>query len=254
MREISIAKYILLATSVRYLQDVSAGILIKGDALILHNIKAVFNAFDEHSLPVSAHAAHKLKEKMEEFEEKGDDDILTNEDVGELKEIMRELRPTIIPESSGIFIFITSEKIYSIDKLLKNVFSLMPKNTFSLMPEIAKIDFEEAGKCIAFDRATAGAFHILRGTEGVLRQFYCSIVKRGRIDPLLWGGMTKHIEKRRGAYKYAINQIDLIRRNYRNPTQHPEKIYDIDECQTLFGLCVHAVELMVKHGDYKDPN
>lgn len=254
MRAISIEKYIFLGTAIRYLQDVRQDIPIKGFGYILFNMKSVFDAFDEHSLPVSARAAYKLKEKFEEFEEKGDDDILTEEEAIEIQTIMRELRPTIVAEARGIFSFITSEKIYSSEKLLYNVSSLMPKDTFSLMPEIARIDFEEAGKCIAFDRATAGAFHILRGTEGVLRQFYCSVVKRDRIDPLLWGGMTKHLEKKRGKYKDAISQIDLIRRNYRNPTLHPEKTYDIDECQTLFGVCVHAVELMVKHGDYKDPN
>lgn len=254
MRTISIAEFIYLGTTIRYLQDVKEGFPFKGDFFVLYNIKSMLDAFDKHSLPVSARAAHKLKEKMEEFEEKGDDDVLTHEYVEELNRIMRELRPTIVAEASGIFGYITTEKIYSNEKLLYDVSSLMPKDTFSSMPEIARIDFEEAGKCIAFDRATAGAFHILRGTEGVLRQFYCSIVKRDRVDPLLWGGMTKHLEKRKGKYKDAISQIDLIRRNYRNPTQHPEKTYDIDECQTLFGVCVHAIELMVKHGDYKNPN
>ena len=35
--------------------------------------------------------------------------------------------------------------------------------------------------------------------------------------------------------------LDRIRANYRNPTNHPEKIYNIEEAQDLFNLCVGVV-------------
>jgi len=40
------------------------------------------------------------------------------------------------------------------------------------------------------------------------------------------------------------DHLDHIRRSFRNPTQHPDKIYDIQEAQDLFGLCVDAVNRM----------
>jgi hypothetical protein len=31
-----------------------------------------------------------------------------------------------------------------------------------------------------------------------------------------------------------LDNLDGLRRNFRNPTQHPEKVYDIHEAQDLF--------------------
>jgi len=39
--------------------------------------------------------------------------------------------------------------------------------------------------------------------------------------------------------------LDNIRRSFRNPTQHPDKIYDIQEVQDLFGLCIDAINRMI---------
>ena len=50
--------------------------------------------------------------------------------------------------------------------------------------------------------------------------------------------------------KEILEQLNIIRESYRNPTQHPEKIYNIGEAQVLFGLCMHAVEIMVADPKY----
>lgn len=41
-----------------------------------------------------------------------------------------------------------------------------------------------------------------------------------------------------------LDNLDNIRRSFRNPTQHPDKIYDIQEAQDLFHLCVDVVNRM----------
>ena len=41
-----------------------------------------------------------------------------------------------------------------------------------------------------------------------------------------------------------LNNLDNIRQSFRNPTQHPEKIYDIQEVQDLWSLCVDVVNRM----------
>src|SRR5258706_16076864 len=105
------------------------------------------------------------------------------------------------------------------------------------MPPIAKYDVEEAGKCIAFERPTAAAFHLLRGTESVLKDFYCTMIKQKRCQ-LMWGPMVADLRKRPKTKKNIVllDNLDNIRRSFRNPTQHPEKIYDIQEVQDLWGL------------------
>ena len=81
--------------------------------------------------------------------------------------------------------------------------SLFAPNVLNSLPPIAQFDFGEAGKCIAFERPTAAAFHILRATEGVLRFYYIRMIRHGRISTLMWGpvvadlrlhNLTRHYE------------------------------------------------------------
>lgn len=89
------------------------------------------------------------------------------------------------------------------------------------IPKVAQYDFEEAGKCLAFERSTAAAFHILRGTEGVLRSYYCSLVRRkeSRVNPLLWGPMVDSLKKlQKQPPIVLLNNLDNLRFSFRNPT------------------------------------
>ena len=123
----------------------------------------------------------------------------------------------------------------------------MAKGVFEALPDISKYDFMEAGKCIAFERATAAAFYTMRGTEGVLRHYYCSIIKRGRVAKLMWYDMVQHLRKRRDAPpKALLDNLDNIRLNFRNPTQHPEARYDMDEAQDLLSLSIDAINRIYK--------
>jgi hypothetical protein len=94
-----------------------------------------------------------------------------------------------------------------------------------------------------FEEATAAAFHLMRGTEAVLRDLYVRWVKRDRIpEPRMWGLMINHLRKRNSAPpKVLLDHLDGIRTNFRNPTQHPDATYDIHEAQDLFSVCVDAV-------------
>jgi hypothetical protein len=59
--------------------------------------------------------------------------------------------------------------------------------------------------------------------------------------------MVEHLRKRRATLtRPLLDNLDNIRHSFRNPTQHPDKIYDIQEVQDLFGLCIDAVNRMVK--------
>ena len=124
----------------------------------------------------------------------------------------------------------------------------MHVGVFDSLPIVAKYDFEQSGKAIAFELPTAAAFHILRGTESVLREFYCIIVTRRRVKPLLWGEMIKSLEARRQPpSREILYLLTHIKNSFRNPTQHPEKIYEIDEVQDLFALCTDAISRMSHH-------
>src|SRR5687768_8452371 len=87
----------------------------------------------------------------------------------------------------------------------------------------------------------------MRGTEGVLRHYYCAIVKKSRVKTLLWYAMVDHLRKRRDAPPKALtDNLDNIRVNFRNPTQHPDARYDMQEAQDLFALSIDVVNRMTR--------
>jgi len=236
-----IFRYIHFGESFWYLREIRKGRKIED---ILDEIANVLRDFEEFRLPVTLRAAHKLKKLGDKFLKLAKDSECTEQQADDLSDIMRNLESTLVAESVGNIAFIVTDKRIDVNKLLYDVPSLLAPDVFDSLFDVARYDFVEAGQCIAFERPTAAAFHLLRGTESVLRQLYCLSVKRERVE-LMWGPMVTHLRQRnKPRFGPLLNHLDHIRLSFRNPTQHPEKIYDIQEVQDLFGLCVDVVNRM----------
>ncbi len=215
---------------------------------IRDNIEAFFSYLDDLGLIVTRRASRELADFAESLSDE-EGVSLTQGQSEQLSAIMRQIRKTLDAELEGFEAYIVTPKRIDIEKLLKDTPSLLAPGVYSKLPEIAQFDLAEAGKCIAFERSTAAAFHILRGTESVLDSFYETIVRQKRIPlPRTWGPMVSDLRKRRKANQYEVllNNLDNIRRSFRNPTQHPELTYDIHEVQDLWALCVDAINRMAE--------
>lgn len=181
------------------------------------------------------------------IEKKEQGSTLSQSEAKRLSDEAHAIRNTFVAETRGVFIYAVGEKRLDVRKLLGKVEDLFAPGAYNKCPEIARFDFTEAGMCIAFERATAGAFHILRGTESVLQLYYKRHVRPVQ-QGLTWGQVSHALrQKSRGKLPDPIilNQLDHIRTAFRNPTQHPEKVYDIQEVQDLFGLCIDVVNRMI---------
>lgn len=244
-----ITDYIYFGTALRFLQDAEEGTGVHDKAQILENINNFLCDLEIFELPVTNRAAYKLIEFRDKLGSSDADSKLTHGEARELKTTMNDLRKTLFAEAKGNVAFIVTDKRIDVNKLLSDVPALFVPGTFESFPEIAKYDFIEAGKCIAFERPTAGAFHILRGTEAIIRHFYCSIVKIRRVQPLNWGPMVRSLRERKSKPPpdVLLDDLDRIRENYRNPTQHPDLVYDIHEVQGLFPICIDVASRMVNH-------
>ena len=241
-----ILPYIIFGTELRYLQDAPEGQRVHGETWILENIDRFLDRLLRFELPVTQRAVYELVELRENLAKSTSEHELTDDEASTLRNIMNDVRKTLFAEASGKVAFIVTDKRIDVNKLLSNMPALMAPGIFDSLPDIAQYDFIEAGKCIAFELPTAAAFHLLRGSEAVLRHFYCSIVKRSRVDPLLWGPMVESLRKRKKPPPAPLlDNLDNIRRSFRNPTQHPDKIYDIQQVQDLFALCIDVVNRMV---------
>lgn len=87
----------------------------------------------------------------------------------------------------------------------------------------------------------------MRCLEAVLREYYSSLIKRQRVTPLLWGPMVQHLRRRRDAPpKALLDHLDNIRVNFRNPTQHPDARYELEEAQDLLSVSIDALNRMAR--------
>ena len=246
MKSRSIDHYIYFGTALRYLQDVKSGTSVHDKGYILDNIDGFLDRVVAFELPVTERACDKLILTRDTLRGVPKDHVLTDDEALGLTKIMDDVRRTLFAEAGGNVAFIVTDKRIDVNKLLRNVPALFAPGVADSLPDIAQHDMTEAGRCIAFELPTAAAFHILRATEDALRHFYCCVVRQKRVKPLLWGRMVTSLRERKKQPPAALlDNLDNIRRSFRNPTQHPEKIYDIQEVQDLFSLCADVVNRMV---------
>jgi hypothetical protein len=101
--------------------------------------------------------------------------------------------------------------------------------------------FSKRGKCIAYDVPTGAAFHILRGTEVVIRSYYLHVT--GTLPkPKLrnWGAYVKNLRSA-GADPKITGYIEHLRELYRNPVFHPEDNLSPEDAQMSLGACISAM-------------
>ncbi|HEX5734977.1 MAG TPA: hypothetical protein VF131_19255 [Blastocatellia bacterium] len=253
MRTVKISEYINFGLILRHLMGVKPGWTFLGERKVENHIKWFFQYLKFLNLTVTLRASEELQKFYDELVSKADEKYnLNKEEAERLAKIVSTIRPTLEAEAQGNIAFIATDKRVDVNKLLYSIDTLMAPGIYASLPESAKYDFAECGKCIAFERPTAAAFHILRGTEAVLRMFYCALVKKNRMSTLLWGPIVVSLKKRRVPPPIELlDNLDNIRRSFRNPTQHPEKIYDIQEVQDLFWLCIDVINRMITYLETK---
>lgn len=172
--------------------------------------------------------------------------------LAEVREAAKEFETVLRNECQMMDTYFISKKgTYSTKDLVENAHHQIPEPSRSALPVQSRVDFDQAGKCLAFDVHTAAAFHLLRGTEVVIREYYELMVpgpKRANHKMRNWGVYIKLISDH-GGDSNVLNLIDHMRDVYRNPVTHPEENYTDERVQVLFGLCVSAVVLLLQSID-----
>ena len=92
----------------------------------------------------------------------------------------------------------------------------------------------------------------MRGTEGLLKHLYFSVVKRGRKSPAMWNNMVVHLVERNAFDAGCKGMLDVFRTGFRNPVAHPEKVFSVDEAQDLLGTTVQLASLIVSQTGYEN--
>ncbi len=250
MRPVLVYHYWYFGTAVRFLQDVDVGTPIHPVGMVLDCMNTVFDRLGSLKLSVSYEtlAAERLSKLHKELKDSDPKAVLSPNQTRILRREVDNLRLTLEAELRCIEAYVLSGKRLDVKRMLSDVPSLFAPSVFTTISPLAQGDLTEAARCIAFECPTAGAFHLMRATEDVLRDFYRFYVKRDRCDPLLWFPIVQALKQHRKvkAHDALLRNLDNIRVSFRNPTQHPDKVYDIHEVQDLWGVCADVINRMGK--------
>ncbi|MBP6868863.1 MAG: hypothetical protein KBC16_02010 [Candidatus Pacebacteria bacterium] len=223
---------------------------IHGEGCVIENIESFFSSVNSLELEVTQNsgASKDLSDLLTKLKETEKDSLLGTHTIS-LRKLMDRLRDIIDSETGIKYSYTVERKRIDTQMLLNNVGSLLSSDVYETLPILAKDDLKEAGKCIAFNLPTASAFHLMRTVESTLRELYFKNIKRNRLARLEWGPMEKALESKRGTRKpdaALIEHLKHIRKSFRNPTQHPDATYDIEQAQDLFNLCIDVLNRMSK--------
>ena len=158
-----------------------------------------------------------------------------------------ERLPTFLVEPVGA---------YSFGQLISNADAVFSEGlrTSGIIPNQALKDVQCAGKCLAFDQATACGFHAFRAADAMIRAYYAHFIGSpppGGKEPRDWGGYIQELRKAiannpkpRIPNDRTVELLDSIRAMDRNPVIHPEQDLDADTALATFDLCKNVITLM----------
>ncbi len=252
MESRSVYEYIWTGTALRYLVDVRAGTYAKDpeNGGVIANIRALVEDIERFGFKTTAatSALEDLREIADKLDaEPGAQTVVDETQATDIVGLAVELRSTLDAESRITYAFVVRPKRYATEKLVGGVQTLMAEGCYNALPDIAQIDLTEAGRCIAFECPTAAAFHLMRAVEATLRDFYVDWVRSNRLkEPRLWAAMVGDMRKRsRRPPEAVLDALDYVRVHFRNPTQHPDVVYSVDEAQDLLNLAIDVINRMV---------
>ena len=167
--------------------------------------------------------------------------------INQIREAAKEFETVLRNECHLMDTYFVSKKgVYSTVDLVERAHQQIPESVRTKVPDLTRQDFDQAGKCIAFDVPTAAAFHLLRGTEAIIRAYYDLKVpgpRRAKPKMRNWGSYIRLL-KNNGAPDAVTSFLTHAKDTYRNPVMHPEETYTDERVLVLFGICVSIVVMI----------
>ena len=142
--------------------------------------------------------------------------------------------------------FVSPVGIYSTTALLTNAVAMFGDDA-ALLPKETAIEFNEAGKCLAFSLYTAAGFHLLRAVESAVRVYY-DVLSNGAARPTR-GSMGVYLDelvKLTGVDTDLESVLRQIKRLHRDPIAHPQAVLSQTEATSLIGIAHSAISRIIE--------
>lgn len=178
--------------------------------------------------------------------ELGKDERISRDEWGKIDEIVLRLEPTLDAELKLRSLYVLTKKRFPTRTLLHSPMDLLAKDVAGSLSAHAQRDYQLACEQIALNQGTASAFHLLRMLEDHLKQMYFAFKRTKRLKTPMWGPMIKELRQKNSPRPSdkLLDHLDSIRAHFRNPTQHPELFYNIDQAQDLLSQSIAALGMM----------
>lgn len=209
-------------------------------------LQGFFSKLDELNTPVTYRVASNLRLILKEIQALGDGEKVSSELAARIKKEIVRIDPALDAELQLKEAYILTDKRYSLDYLLNFPENLLAENVFSELSDNAKRDFSAACVQIALAQPTASAFHLMRALEEQVRELYFAYKKTNRMNNLMWGPIIQELRNKRSPRPTGklLTHLDGMRVNFRNPTQHPQAFYSLDEAQDLLNETISAMNMI----------
>ncbi|MFG0605565.1 hypothetical protein ACF8CX_07490 [Vibrio mimicus] len=237
MKEAEIYSYYAFGFNYRYLR---AGLEGKTNKEVYDDITSEIKGLE---LQVTLQVISELEDIVEMLATLPGDDVIDSSTAKKIKSILDKSDATLDAELQLRKVLYITPKRFNQTMLLHEPHKLLAKNAWDAISQNARVDFASATSCIAMNQSTASAFHLMRSVEEMVKQLYFSYVKQKRMANPMWGPIIQKLTTKNNPKpdSVLIESLDMIRKNYRNPTQHPDKYYSIDEAQDLLH---HSIVVM----------
>lgn len=226
--------------------------LIRRTGLVGYKKDSALSMLDEFQewlsnleLQVTHKVATDLREIVETFR-KGADETVSAALASNFKDEMNRLDPALDAELQLRTAYVLTKKRYALDSLLESPQSLLAVGVHQRLNDNTKKDYQYACVQIALSQPTAAAFHLMRALEQQVKVLYYAFKKTNRLEKPMWGPMTKELRSKRAPKPSdkLLDHLDSMRIHFRNPTQHPEAFYTLDEAQDLLNQTITAINMI----------
>ncbi len=181
-------------------------------------------------------------------------DVLADSQKGEeIPSTARALQTALdIELSNQVFLHLNFEEL----QLARGDIHHFGEDVFLNFPE-ARFDIEEASHCLAYHRATACVFHLMRVMEVALRVLGDTLKLPPTTNPT-WDAiltkcdseLTKRLAQRSPEWQVddvffsgATGMLRAVKDAWRNPTMHVEKVYTEEQAEDIW----NAVKGFMRH-------
>ena len=240
MKETSIFDYYAFGFNYNLWRD---GWATKKNSEAVADLKSFFENVSTLELQVTSRVVASLRGVLESLEKLKGEDILAKAEAEKIEQTIADADKTLDAELQLKKVLSVTPKRFDVEMLLQSPRNLLSSGCWDSMSDTAKKDFSEATRCIAMSLSTAAAFHLMRCVEDCVKLLYFAFVKTGRMEKPMWGPMVEKLKAKNKPRpsEALLDQLNIIRVNFRNPTQHPQKFYTIDEAQDLLNSSIVAI-------------